>query len=81
MTRWRACRLRRLAQQLEHVGPGEVFEGLQRGGEELPQQSAEPLHLPRPVPDQPLVPAGEHIDRLGQVAITSDRAQLVGGGL
>lgn len=42
----------RRREQLQRVGRGQVIEGLQRGGEKLPQRCAQPQHMPSPVPDR-----------------------------
>ena len=54
---------------LEHphrIGVGQVgAEGLQRGGEVLPQDGAQPVELALAVPDGPLVGPGQHLGGLG----------------
>ena len=40
----------------------------------------QPQGVPGPLPDQRLVGAGHHLDRLGLVTVPSDRAQLMGIG-
>ena len=71
--RARAVGVRRAAQQLQSVGRVQVREGLQRGGEELPQRRAQPQHMPGPVPDQALMRPGDQLDRLGQRRVPGDR--------
>ena len=60
----RRGRVRGPGQQLESVGGVQVLVGLQRGGEVVPQSVPQPLHLAGPLPDQRLVGAGHHLDRL-----------------
>ena len=73
----RRCRVRGLGQQLQGVGGVRSAIGLQRGGEEVPQLVPQPLRLPGPFPDQRLVRAGHHLDRLHGRAVRGDRPQLV----
>jgi hypothetical protein len=67
-----------LGQQLQRISAGQVGERDQRGGEELPQRVPQPQGVPSPLPDQRLVRAGHHLDRLGLVTVPGDRAQLMG---
>jgi hypothetical protein len=46
-------------------------------GWELPQQAAQLVDLPLAGPDQALVGAGQHLDRLGQLTVPGDRAVVV----
>jgi hypothetical protein len=73
----RRDRIGRPAQKLQRLGGRELGEGLQRGGEELPQRHPQPQGVPGPLPQQRLVGAGDHLGRLGQVAVAGDRPQLV----
>jgi hypothetical protein len=69
-----------LGEQLEGVGGGEVLEGFEGGGEEVPQRVPQPQHVPGPFPDQRLVGAGHDLDRGGGVGVPGDGAQLVAVG-
>ena len=73
-------RVRRLAQQFQHVGGVQVLERLQRGGEVLAQLVPQPLHRAGAVPDQRLVRPGHHLDALAFRGVPRSRAQLVGVG-
>ena len=73
-------RIRCRGQQLEGVGGGQVAEGLQRGGKVLAQRGAQPQQVTAAFPDQRLMGAGGHLDRLGPVTVTGHRPQLVGIG-
>ena len=64
-------------QQVQRIGGGQVLERVQRGGEELPQRVTQPLHVAGPFPDQRLMRPGDDLDRLGQLGVAGDRAQLV----
>ena len=61
--------------QLEGVGRGQIVKGLQRGRKVLAQRTAQPQHLPCPVPDHALVGPGHELDRLGVRAV----AERLGG--
>jgi hypothetical protein len=67
--------------QLQHgqsLGLGQL--GTQRGqraGVELPQRAPQRVDVPLPRPDQVLVGAGQHLDRLGQGAVAGDLAVVV----
>ena len=53
----------------------QVLEGLQRGGEVLPQLVPQPLHLPGPLPDQRLMGAGHHLDAAPASALSPATAR------
>ena len=55
-------------------------EGGQRPGVELPQRAAQGVDVPLRGPDQALMGAGQHLDRLGQRAVAGDRAVVVAVG-
>jgi hypothetical protein len=67
------CRI----QQLQRVRRSQVVVGGQRGREEVQQRPAQPQQVAGLLPDQGLVRPGDHLDGLGQVAIASDRTQLM----
>ena len=71
----RAGRVRGLAQQLQGVGGVQVLERLQRGREVLAQLVPQPLHRPGAFPDQRLMRARHHLDRLSLRAVPGGRAQ------
>jgi hypothetical protein len=76
----RSGRVGCLPEQLECITTGQVVEGNQGGGEELLQGVAQSLHMTSAFPDQRLVSPGDHLDRLGQLAVTSHLPQLMGVG-
>ena len=63
---------RRLGQNGEGVAVREIVEGHQRRWVELSQRAAQRVGLSLPGPDQVLVSAGEDLDGLGEVAVSSD---------
>jgi hypothetical protein len=67
----RAVGIRCPTEQLEGVRSGQIVEGFQRGREELPQRTAQPQHLPSPVPDQALMGPGQQLNRLDRGRGTS----------
>ena len=67
----------RPAQQLQRVRGVQVLERGHRGREVLQQTGPQPLHHRGPLPNQRLVRAGQHLDRLGLRAVPGRRAQLV----
>ena len=73
----RAGRVGCPGQQLQVVRGVEVVERGHRGREVLQQLSPQPLCHRGPLPDQRLVRAGQHLDRLGRRAVPGRRAQLV----
>ena len=59
---------------------GEVLEGFQRGRVVLAQRTAQRVGLPGTRPDQTLVGAGQHLDRLRIGAVAGDPAMVVSVG-
>ena len=68
---------RRLRQHRQCVPRRQVVERRKRGGVELPQGGAQRVRLALPRPDHVLVRAGQHLDRLRELAVPRDRAMLV----
>ncbi len=65
------------AQHPEGVAVVEILESHQCCGVILTQRVAQSVGVPRAFPDQALMGPGEHLDRLGLVAVAGDLAMIV----
>ena len=66
--------VRRRSEQLEGLGCIEVLKCLQGSGKVLPQGAAQAQQVARAIPDQRLVRAGNQLQRLTVIGVTSHRA-------
>ena len=78
LARRRRCRGDR--QHGQAVTSGQVIERLEGGRVELAQRGAQLVGLALPGPDHRLMSPSEHLDRVGQFAVTSHCSMVVGVG-